>query len=284
MELNAKNNKPCVFEYNNYREYLNDLYVFFKAETNFFSYRYFSKKAGFKSPNFLKLVIDGQRNLTEDSAHKVAWAFALNKSEKEYFYLLVGFCQAQSQEEKFRYSKSLARNKVVQKAYPLKHAEYNYYTYWYYIPLRELVATKTFIEDYHWIESQFQNEVSATQLQKAISEMLEIGLLIRDENGVLKQNHKNVMTSGEVMSSLITNYHKIMIAKASESIEDYAPEFREISGTCISCSQQNVEKLKELVREFRKDILALTEDSTEADLVYQLNFQLYPLTGVKKRN
>lgn len=36
------------------------------------SLRTFSKHAGFKSPNFFKLVMDGDRNLTEDSLELLA--------------------------------------------------------------------------------------------------------------------------------------------------------------------------------------------------------------------
>ncbi len=52
-----------IFTYTDYRAFLHDAYTHAKATNPAFSYRYFAKKAGFSSPNFLKLVIDGVYNL-----------------------------------------------------------------------------------------------------------------------------------------------------------------------------------------------------------------------------
>ena len=45
---------------------------YLKATKPQFSYRYFSRVAGFSSPNFLKLVAEGQRNLSPKSIAKFA--------------------------------------------------------------------------------------------------------------------------------------------------------------------------------------------------------------------
>ncbi len=51
--------RPSIYEYDNYRAFLKDMYDYQKAKTTYFSFRYFARKAGYASPNFLKLVIDG---------------------------------------------------------------------------------------------------------------------------------------------------------------------------------------------------------------------------------
>ena len=42
-----------IFEYQNYRLYLKDYYQEQKSTKKYFSYRYFSKKAGINAPAFL---------------------------------------------------------------------------------------------------------------------------------------------------------------------------------------------------------------------------------------
>src|SRR5690606_11164244 len=88
-----------VFEYLSYREYLKDYYRIAKQTIPAFSYRYFSRRAGFSSPNFLKLVIDGKRNLGSDSVKRFAKALELNTEEKGFFRSLVAFEQASTPEE-----------------------------------------------------------------------------------------------------------------------------------------------------------------------------------------
>ena len=77
--------KPLVFEYLDYRSFLKDMYAYRKRRDPVFSYRYFSGKAGFASPNFLKLVIDGQRNLSHTSMLKIAKGFGLKGNEMEFY-------------------------------------------------------------------------------------------------------------------------------------------------------------------------------------------------------
>jgi hypothetical protein len=43
------------------------MFRYAKEQDRFFSHRFFARKAGFSSPNFLKLVMSSQRNLTHES-------------------------------------------------------------------------------------------------------------------------------------------------------------------------------------------------------------------------
>jgi hypothetical protein len=89
-----------VFSYVNYRRFLKDYYQQAKAEKKYFSYRYFSRRAGINSPNFLKVVIEGKRNLSSRTIDKFAGALGLDKKETVFFRRLVVFNQAKTASEK----------------------------------------------------------------------------------------------------------------------------------------------------------------------------------------
>lgn len=279
MDKECYRNKPVIFEYEDYRAWLSDLYDYYKATTSYFSYRYFSKRAGFSSPNFLKLVIDGKRNITSQSLEKFVKALRVSRQESHFFRILVQFNQSKSLEEKSKYAKLLLNSKLHQKIHPLKSAQYRYYAHWYYIPIRELVGTPGFVEDVEWISNQFRFTVTPPEVKSALADLESMGLIVRDENSQLRQSHKNLSTESEVYSALVMKYHHDMIRRASYSIESIPRHEREVSGTCIAISKKNIAQIKELVREFRKDILALSAHDAEADMIYQLNFQLFPLAG-----
>jgi uncharacterized protein (TIGR02147 family) len=59
----SKDSPVDVYRYLDYRAFLRDFYEAKKAKSRTFSYRAFSKRAGVASPNYLKLVIEGQRSL-----------------------------------------------------------------------------------------------------------------------------------------------------------------------------------------------------------------------------
>src|SRR3989338_3815356 len=98
--MNTKLEKPVIFEYDNYREYLRGLYDHLKVARGHFSYRYFSRMAGFRSPNFLKLVIDGDRNLSGESIEKFIKALKIQNKEAIFFRNLVLLNQSETLEEK----------------------------------------------------------------------------------------------------------------------------------------------------------------------------------------
>ena len=50
-----------IYTYTDYRKFVKDYYLSKKKSIRRFSYRSFSEKAGFSSPNFIKLVIDGKK-------------------------------------------------------------------------------------------------------------------------------------------------------------------------------------------------------------------------------
>lgn len=99
--------RPDLYAYLNYRDFLADYYAFAKIEISGFTYEKFSRKAGVKSPNILKLIIDGKKNLTTTTALKFARAAELTLQETEYFEALVLENQSQDGDEAAYYKKRL---------------------------------------------------------------------------------------------------------------------------------------------------------------------------------
>ena len=132
--------KPLIFNYQDYREFLKDTYSYLKKNSRYFSFRYFSKTAGFTSPNIFKLVMDGDRNLSTEGVGKFLKGLKLGKNESEFFKILVKFNQAKSSVEKQSVAEEILKFKAYRKIYPLGQAQYNYYSNWYFIAIREMVA------------------------------------------------------------------------------------------------------------------------------------------------
>src|ERR1044071_9309165 len=86
---------PRLNSFTDYRQYLREFYEFRRNQTRThlrpYSYANFAAAADIKSPNYLKLIIDGQRNLSREMAAKFARATLLSKEETEEFMALVDF-------------------------------------------------------------------------------------------------------------------------------------------------------------------------------------------------
>ena len=280
MIISAK--KPNIFEHDNYRTFLGELYTFLKITKKSFSFRYFSKAAGFSSPNFLKLVIEGKRNLSAESVEKFATVFKLNKEEGQFFRSLVLLNQAKTIEEKKFHAEQLIRSRLYKKVYPLKKVQYDYYSNWYFVPIRELVGFPGFREDPDWIAHQLVPPITAAEAKKALVELEQLGLISRNEKGKLIQTEAFVSTGDEVASTSVSQFHKEMIRKGSEALDRFPASEREVSSVTVGISKEAARQMKELIQKFRQELLAIAKQDPNPREVYQINFQLFPLT--KKPN
>jgi uncharacterized protein (TIGR02147 family) len=280
MELKGSTARPSVFEYEDYRRFLSDLYHFYKNSSRHFSFRYFSKKAGFASPNFLKLVMDGKRNISPDSVTRFSDALKLNKSEADFFLRLVNFNQAKSPSERAAAATSVTQAKGFAKIFPLHQAEFAYYANWYYIPIREMVSFATFNEDPVWIASQLNPNINELEAARAIKDLLQIGLLKRNEAGRLVQTQRSLNTANEVTSASIVQYHKDMMQLAAASIDNVPRMEREISAACVPVSKITAQKMKLKIQQFREELLAIANEDTNPETICQINIQMFPLSSI----
>ena len=281
MNVSARKLKrPDIFSAQDYREYLREFYQFEKQNDVEFSYRVFSARAGFKSPNFLKLVIEGQRNLTVKSIRGIVTALDLGQEEAQFFKNLVLVNQAKTSTEKNQQIRELYKSKVFRELYPLKQAELEFYQNWYCVPIREMIASPAFREDPAWIAKNLRGAITAEEAKGALKTLEVLGLVVRDENGRLRQNQKNLTTGNEVHSVAVADFHRQMLGLAANSIDQVKRYQRDISSSTVLISESTFHHLKELIQNFRKTLLAEAESgvSKKDHAVYQIGLQLFPLT------
>src|SRR5262245_17750606 len=177
-----------VFEYRAYRAYLRDVYKARKSSEYGFSYRAFAKRAGLSAPNYLKLVAEGERNLTAEMAGRFAAALGLEGDSAGYFCDLVAFNQASSASERERCYQRLQSYRRYRNTFRLDAAHAAYHAEWYIPAIRELAACQGFRADAKWIARQLRPSISARQAQQALAVLEQLGLLIRDAQGRLVQH------------------------------------------------------------------------------------------------
>jgi uncharacterized protein (TIGR02147 family) len=269
-----------IFEFDNYRKYLKYFYECSKEENGKFSLRYFSRIAGFKSHSVLRQVMEGQRNLAAPSIAKFTMALKLNREEAEYFRNLVLFNQATSTEEKQIYAEEILRSKGYKRYHsPLLASQYNYFSHWYFVVVRELVGLPGFKEDMEWISKEINPAISTSEAKTALEELEKLGLIVRDKSGKLTQADAHLETPDEVVSSSFAKCHKDFIKRAGESIDTVSREKRDISGVTFGMSVEAMEKIKERIHAFRKEIVDIASQHPDPNSVYQLNLQIFPLAG-----
>jgi uncharacterized protein (TIGR02147 family) len=272
-------NQPVLSEYLDYRAYLKDMFSFMKKSNPHFSYRYFSRVAGFASPNFLQLVMSGKRNLTPESAAKICKGFNLKKSEREYFENLVWLNQSNNHEDKNHYYKKIVNLKGNPQVRKLDKAAYEYFSQWYYPAVRELIVLGNRKWTPERITEAISPKITIKEAEKAIKALFELNLISVNEEGEYRQNEAFLTTGPEVQSLAVANFHKSMMKLGTESIDAHSHEKRDITSLTVSIKSDRIVELKALLAKTRRDILKEYCSDNECDTVYQLNMQLFPLSG-----
>jgi uncharacterized protein (TIGR02147 family) len=265
-----------------YRAYLRDFYAERKATEYGFSHRAFSKRAGLRSTNYLKLVMDGERNLTPEMAHQFACACGLKERAVDYFSELVAFNQAQDPTARNRCYERLARFRQYRTIHKLGLAQASYHSTWYLPAIRELVARPDFDEDPKWIARALKPKISPGEASKALETLTELGLLVRDDAGRLRQTNALVTTGPGPLGHHVVNYHHMMLDRAKAALHEVPREEREISSLTLCVSEDMMLDIKERMREFRRELLQLAELHGTPERVIQVNLQLFPLSEKKE--
>lgn len=271
--------RPDVFRFLDHREYLRAYYRDRKAHGRGFSYRAFSKRAGLGSPNYLKLVIDGERNLTPAMAERFARACGLGTQERAYFVALVAFNQAVTSEERSACHATLLGFRRYRDAHRLVAEQAEYHSTWYLPAIRELVARADFRDDPEWIGRAMRPPIAPREARKALETLLRLGLLERDADGRLVQGRAVVTTGPEMAALHIAEYHRTMMRRAAESIDDVPSAERDISSLTLCLGAEGLGRLKARIQAFRRELLELEAADPDRREVVQVNIQLFPLTA-----
>lgn len=270
--------KPQIFEYIDYRAFLKDMYTYRKKRDSFFSYRYFSRKAGFASPNFLKLVIDGQRNLSSTSILKIARGFGLNDNQRDFFENLVLMNQAQEHNERNHYYQKMISARGYKKIHKIAKDSYAYFSKWYYPVIREILGFGIKDISPEQIASLLRPSITANEAQAAMNLLVRLKLIRKNKEDIWEPAHPDISTGPEVKSLVVTNFHREMLKLATASIDNIPALERDISALTLSINRERFPELKSRIIAFRKELLEMTGQEQKPDQVVQVNIQLFPMS------
>lgn len=268
-----------VYEFLDFRAYLRAYYEASKRSRPSFSFRMFSKLAGLKSPNFLKLVMDGERNLGQESVQRFSSALKLPPREAEFFADLVSFGQADNMAEKNRAFERIAASRRFRQARRIDGELFAYLSHWYNPAVRELAARDDFQEDPRWIAAQLLPHITAGEAAEAMKLLLSLGLLVRDPgSGRVVRGEPTLTTEHEVRSLGAAAFHRQMLERAGHSLDLVPGKQRDLAALTVCVSSETAALVKQRIHEFREAITELCDSDPRGRIVYQLNLQWFPLS------
>lgn len=272
---------PELYSYTDYRSFLRDFYLEKKKKSPSYSFRNFAAKAQLRSPNYLKLVIDGQRRLTDRHLSAFLKGLGLEGKEALYFRLLTEWNNETEKTRKNDLARRLQDIRIKASKKPtLVHKErIQILEKWSHWVIRELVHLKDFQLDIPWIAARLQNKLSHQTIQESIDLLFKYEFLTKDFSGNVNIGTPLICSSDEQESLLIQNLHKQLISLSLDSLTNDPLVEREFGAVTLALPSKNINRAKEMIKKFRREFhMLLSEDSSEADQIYQLNIGFFPIT------
>ncbi len=285
---------PKLGAYTDYRLFLKDFYEHKRALTRSdlrpYSYATFAAAADIRSPNYLKLIIDGQRNLSREMAVKFARALSLDKEETEEFIALVEFTQATEPLERNRHLKVLADLRVRQQ---LKSGEINAET-WEKVPswVTWVLYALADQKGVSFLPSELfeimRGKARPEDIRRCLERLIASGELVRTEDGGVAKGRELMSGSENVPVALVRKLQAELIYLGLESLFQDQPQDREFGAQTLALTEAEFEQLKFELRQLRKrwakDVSVARATSGKGDRVFQLNIQLFPVSISKSKN
>ncbi len=276
---------PNLFDYFDYREFLQDYYHFHKRRNSAYSYRLFARKAKLGSPNYLKLVVDGKRRITDRTLYQFARGLGLGRDEEKYFRELVMYQEVSDPDSKELHLRALLKYQEKQRApVPLKAERMKFLLDWHHAVIRELVATKDFQEAPSWIAKRLGNKITEAQAKESIDLIAKLGMIRKNIDGKYEQSEPLLTTTDEVPSHVLRTLHRTYLRKAVNSIFSVPMDKREMSGLMLAIPHHRLKEIKEEIKEFRKKVNRKYGTDKHGDEVYFVGLYMYPITGRGEAN
>jgi uncharacterized protein (TIGR02147 family) len=273
---------PDISQYTDYRKLLQDYYEEARKKNPGFSYQVFCEKAGIKSKGFLYNVVHGRRTLSKSHIFALSQAMHLNKCETEYLENLVAFNEATTLKERNYFYERLSSIKAggaqAWKTQIIRNKQFEYYSRLHYGVVRSIIGMHGFDGDYKALGGSIRPRITPRQARSAIELLEKLGFIQKQKNGVFQVRDKSITTEPEVVSLAVLNFHRQASELGAKALEDLPRGQRNITGCMLGISKKTYDSICEEIRIFRSRLVQLAEADTAADTVYQLNFQLFPVS------
>ena len=266
-----------IFEYTSYQQYLRDFFKESKKKNPGFSHRFLAAKLGIAMPNLILLITQGKRKMSAPLSSRFARFLRFNKRETLYFESMAGFLNAKTHEQKNTYFQQMLRLRRNLKMKKIEERQYEYYSNWYNLVVRELVTYPQFKGNFKWLAKKIIPPITPEQAKASVRLLWRLGLIKRAGRRY-KQQDAIVSTGPEVNSLAVVNFHRAMACLAAGSYDRIPKNEHNITSCTVNLSKEAFDHLIGQIADFRKRVMAMAGEAKPASRVYQMNFQLFPVS------
>jgi uncharacterized protein (TIGR02147 family) len=251
---------PTLTSFTDYRLFLRAIFEARKKSNSRFSFRGFSTLVGFKSPNYLQLILDGQRNLTSETAGEIATRLKLSAHERTYFIALVKLASAKTETEKVEAERArlVALKKIVSRDIPAAKKEI--FTRWYHLLVRELFLLKGARADAQWIVDRLGGCVSLEEASRSIELLCKSGFLEPTVGSYRLTEPVLDTDDSQMQAAFMRKFHSETLRVWSQKLNELPLAQQELGVLNIPIDSRKIPELRRRIRQFQDEIIGWVQD------------------------
>lgn len=272
-------NKINIYDYSDYRKFLQEFYELEKSLDSSFSYRVFAAAVGMDASLLLK-ILQGKRHISPKCIDDFVNFFHFKDAKAEYFREMIAYGKAKNDKDVRSHFETLQKMRPAA-CRELDEARYRYFQQWYYPMIRSALDVFNYrgTQDAAALGECCIPKLSASQVENAVDALLQLGLARANKDGRVVPTDAHLKTMEHWLSACISDYQSSIAELAGKSIQNTPKEKRDISTLTMALDSQQIDKIREILAKTRKAIVNVVNAMPPqiCDSVYQLNFQLFPM-------
>lgn len=270
-----------IFSYTDYRAFLKDRLDELKRWNEKYSRRYLVRRLKLANSNYLKMLIDGTKPLTDTLLAKLVLELGLTEDESSFFVKLAHYGQARSTLAKSEALDALRSHRRFSNVHALDLSQFDYMTDPVALALREWAVLPGFEEDPKWLAKRMIPRSTPRAVKNALERLVALGILVRDESGRLAAPHAHQSTGSQFGNVPLRTYHRKMLETAVCAM-DRPVEERSYSGLTFTASEEVYRSILERYAKFLNEVRALLDGDANPDRVCHMEMAIFPLFREEK--
>lgn len=264
-----------LFDFLDYRQYLREAFEERKVSKSAFSYRMLADKIGLHASQIHR-VLARQSHIAPDQIDAFAKAFGLRGVKARYFECLVRHAKAKTESESQVWLAKLADLRGVA-GRSLKRQEHGIFREWFFIPLRCMLHTGRFKDEWEILAGSLTPAVRPEQVRMAVESMERLGLVQRDQDGFWHARDAHLAAEGAEAGGALRAWHHSMLRLAGEAVERFPKAMRHHGTMTLSVDGAGAVAVVDILRECRGRIRGISDSTHSPDRILHLGMQLFPV-------
>jgi uncharacterized protein (TIGR02147 family) len=270
---------PVIFEYIDFKKYLEDYYSKRKSQDPAFSHSYICHRLGqANSKSYFNNVVKGRAAITPTFVDRFIGLLELKPDEAKYFRALVNYNQTASPHEKEFFFDQLVRlnstpRKVVDKS------AYEYYREWHHTAVRALLDIIDFKDDFKALASRIYPSISIKQARDSINLLKKTGMISRNSQGYWKPTDKVIVSGDFIKDALVKQFQMKCLEHGKTVLASGSDQKQRTITLTLSLSDEATARITQRMEQFKSEIRSIVhKDEKPAARVFHLNMNLFPMS------